>query len=338
MKYGLLFRVAAVAAATTVIAGCGGADPEPEAGQPAAPVPKLAVVATTPEIADFVRTIGGDAVSVTQIIKPNVDPHDYEPNPADMQAIATAKVLVKNGVGLEEWLDRTIESAGYTGPVVDSSTGVTLREGGHHHEDEHGHEEDEHGHEEEEEKHAEGEEEHDPHIWHDPRNAKIMVENIQKGLAAADPAQAGVFSTNLTAYAAELDKLDSENAAAWEKIAKADRKLVTDHDALGYYIQRYDLEFVGSVFSTAGNNAELSAKQVTDLVAKIKATGAKAVFAQSSLPPETAELIARQAGVKVVAGEDALYGDSLGGPGTPGETYLGAERHNTKTIVDALAG
>ena len=337
MKYGQrTFWTAAVAAAATVLAGCGsGTTGNTEA---AAGGTKLAVVATTPEVADFVRNIGGSDVAVTQIIKPNVDPHDYEPTPADLQAIATAKIVVKNGVGLEEWLDRTIESAGFKGTVVDSSQGVTLREGGHHEEEE-GHAEEEEGHAEEgaKEEHA-GEEEHDPHIWHDPRNAKIMVTNIQKGLAAAEPAKADAFTKNLTTYTAELDKLDAENAAAWAKIAPADRKLVTNHDAFGYYIGRYELEFVGSVIPSLDTSAELSAQQLTELVTKIKGTGTKAIFAESSLPPKTAEAIGQQAGVKVIAGEDALFGDSLGEPGTPEGTYLGAERHNTKTIVDALAG
>lgn len=317
-----------------MIAGCGSTTDDAAggaatAGSAAAATPKLAVVATTPEVADFVRNIGGADVDVTQIIKPNVDPHDYEPTPADLQAIAAAKLVVKSGVGLEEWLDRTIESAGFDGTVVDSSAGVKLREGGH----EHGHEEEAHA--EEEEEHAE---EHDPHIWHDPRNAKIMVTNIEKGLAAAEPAKASAFAANLTTYSAELDKLDKDNAAAWAKIPAADRKLVTNHDAFGYYIQRYDLEFVGSVIPSMDTSAELSAKQLNDLVAKIKSTGTKAIFAESSLPPKTAEAIAQQAGVKVVAGEDALFGDSLGAPGSPEGTYLGAERHNTEVLVEALAG
>jgi zinc/manganese transport system substrate-binding protein len=329
MKYAhRLVWTAAIAAATTAIAACGSETPSPGASS-AADGPKLAVVATTPEVADFVRNVGGADVTVTQIIKPNVDPHDYEPTPADLQAIATAKLVVKNGVGLEEWLDRTIESAGFTGTVVDSSQGVTLREGGHH--------EEEGEHAEEAGEHA-GEEEHDPHIWHDPRNAKTMVANIEKGLAAADPARADAFARNLAAYTAELDKLDSDNAAAWARIPKTDRKLVTNHDAFGYYIARYELEFVGSVIPSLDTSAELSAKQLTDLVAKIKATGTKAIFAESSLPPKTAEAIAQQAGVKVVAGEDALFGDSLGAPDSPEGTYLGAERHNTQVIVDALAG
>jgi zinc/manganese transport system substrate-binding protein len=268
---------------------------------------RLGVVATTPEVADFARTVGGEHVTVTQIIKVGVDPHEYEPTPADIQAIGTAAVVVENGVGLEKWLGQTISSAGFTGPVVGSSRGVTLRPD-------------------------------DPHIWHDPRNAEIMVGNIEKGLAAADPAHAADFATNRAAYTAELDKLDRDNEAAFAALPAADRKLVTDHDAFGYYIDRYHLEFVGSVIPSMDTSAELSARRLTDLVTKIRATGTKAIFTESSLPPKTAEAIARQAGVRVVGGEDALFGDSLGEPGTPEGTYLGAERHNTEVLTDALAG
>ncbi|GAA2703412.1 metal ABC transporter substrate-binding protein [Actinoplanes palleronii] len=306
-----LLRITAAAAALTVVAGCGAK----AAGSEPASTGALAVVATTPEVADFVRNIGGADVAVTQIIKPNVDPHEYEPTPADLQAIATAKVVVKSGVGLEEWLGTTITSAGFTGAVVDSSSGVTLREG-------------EEG----------GEHGPDPHIWHDPRNAKIMVTNIEKGLAAAEPGKAAAFAANLTAYTAQLDKLDADTAAAFATLPAQDRKLVTNHDAFGYYVARYQLQFVGSVIPSMDTSAELSGKQLTDLVAKIKATGTKAIFAESSLPPKTAEAIAQQAGVKVVAGEDALFGDSLGAAGTPEGSYLGAERHNTQVIVEALAG
>jgi zinc/manganese transport system substrate-binding protein len=301
------------AVALLSLAACGSGD----TGTAAAGPERLAVVATTPEVADFVRNIGGDRIDVTQIIKPNVDPHEYEPTPADIKAIGEAKVVVKNGVGLEEWLDRTIESAGFRGSVIDSSQGVTLREGGHAHA---------------EEEEAEEGEEHDPHIWHDPRNAKLMVANIEKGLTAAAPAEAAAFTANLSAYQAKLDKLDADNAAAFAKLTN--RKLVTNHDAFGYYVDRYDLEFVGSVIPSLDTSAELSAKQLSELVAKIKATGAKAIFAESSLPAKSAETIARQAGVKVVAGEDALYGDSLG----PDGTYLAAEEHNTRVIVEALGG
>ncbi|BCJ50397.1 metal ABC transporter substrate-binding protein [Actinoplanes sp. NBRC 14428] len=315
---------AATAAALVLLGACGSGGDDAAANSTSSSGTRLAVVATTPEVADFVRNVGGDDVAVTQVIKPNVDPHDYEPTPADLRAIGKAKIVVKNGVGLEEWLDRTIESAGFQGTVVDSSQGVTLREGGHEHE-------------EEGEEHAEGEE-HDPHIWHDPRNAKIMVATIEKALTAADPAHAATFAKNRTEYTAKIDKLDADNEAAFAKIPPAQRKLVTNHDAFGYYVDRYKLEFVGSVIPSLDTSAELSAQQLNDLVARIRATGTRAIFTESSLPPKSAEAIAQQAGVKVVGGEDALYGDSLGAEGTPQGTYLGAEQHNTRVITSALAG
>ena len=304
--------LAAGAVALGLLSACGTSDTAA-----AAESGTLAVVATTPEVADFVREVGGDQVAVTQIIKPNVDPHEYEPTPADIQAIGTAKLVVKNGVGLEKWLDQTIESAGYNGPVVDASQGFTLRKG-----------------DPGDEEMAAG----DPHIWHNPLNAKIMVADIEKGLAAADPSRAAVFARNEASYQARLDSLDAANLAAFAKVPADQRKLVTNHDAFGYYVDRYHLQFVGSVIPSMDTSAELSARQLQDLVAKIKATGTKAIFTESSLPPKSADAIAQQAGVKVIGGEDALYGDSLGAPGTPQGTYLGAEEHNTATIVAALGG
>ncbi|MEV4510388.1 metal ABC transporter substrate-binding protein [Dactylosporangium sp. NPDC049525] len=303
-------RTLAVAAALLSLAACG----EASTAQPATG-DRLAVVATTTQVADFARNIGGDRVTVTQILKPNIDPHDYEPTPADLTAIGAATVLVKSGVGVEAWLDGTVASAGFKGTLVDASTGVQVRQG-------------------------EGDEEKtgDPHIWHDPRNAKLMAQNIEKAFAAAAAKDAATFERNLADYSAKLDALDADIAAKIAKLPAGDRKLVTNHDAFGYYIDRYQLEFVGSIIPSFDTSAELSAKDVDDIVAKIKQTGAKAVFSESSLPPKTAEAIARQAGVKVVAGEDALYGDTLGPEGSAGDTYLKMMEHNTDTIVKALGG
>ncbi|MEU7692967.1 metal ABC transporter substrate-binding protein [Microbispora hainanensis] len=284
--------------------GCGGEDTSASSSDPARP---LRVVATTTQVADFARNVGGDRVSVHQLLRPNVDPHDYEPSPADMRAIAEADVLVKNGVGLEKWLDETISAAGFDGPVVDASQGVQIRDG-------------------------------DPHIWHDPLNAKTMVAAIEKGFAAADPGDAAVYQANQAAYDAKLDALDGEIARKIDSIPPDRRKLVTNHDAFGYYLDRYKLTFVGSIIPSFDTSAELSAKQVSDLVAKIRETGVAAVFSEASLPPKTAEAIGREAGVTVVAGEDALYGDSLGPEGSAGATYLQMEEHNTDTIVNALRG
>jgi ABC-type Zn uptake system ZnuABC Zn-binding protein ZnuA len=276
----------------------------------------LDVVATTTQVADFARNIGGDRVKVTQILKPNVDPHDYEPSPADVQAIAEADVVVESGVGLEKWLRPTIASSGFHGALVDSSKGVRVRAGDGTGEEAAG----------------------DPHIWHDPRNAKIMTRNIAAAFAAADTKDKAAFDRNLAAYDTRLDRLDTWIARQIDTVPAARRKLVTNHDAFGYYVDRYHLTFVGSIIPSFDTSAELSGKRLNDLVTKIKATGVTAIFSESSLPPKTAEAIGRQAGVRVEAGENSLYGDTLGPDGSPGATYLDMERHNTTTIVDALKG
>ncbi|CAO5160184.1 manganese/iron transport system substrate-binding protein [Frankia sp. AiPs1] len=274
---------------------------------------RVPVVATTSQVADFTRVVGGDRVTVTQILRPGVDPHDYEPTPADIAAIADAKVLVENGVGLESWLDDTIDASGFDGVKVDTSKGVTIRAG-----------------------QGDEEKDGDPHIWHDPLNAKIMVADIERGLAQAEPSAAAQFHANRVAYDTKLDALDADTRRQIATIPAPDRKLVTNHDAFGYYIARYGLTFVGSIIPSFDTSAELSGSNIRKLVAAIRQTGTKAVFSESSLPPRTARTIAAEAGVRVEAGEDSLYGDSLGPAGSEGDTYLHMEEHNTRTIVKAL--
>lgn len=275
---------------------------------------RLAVVATTTQVADFVRNIGGDRVTVTQILKPNVDPHDYEPSPADLQAVGDADLVVQNGVGLEKWLDQMIESAGFRGTRVDTSKGVEIRKG--------------HG--------EPAEEAGDPHIWNNPENAQTMSRTIAAAFAAKDPAHRATYEANLKTYTARLDQLDTWISGQIGSVPPDRRKLVTNHDALGYYVDRYGLTFVGSIIPSIDTSAELSGKQLTTLIGRIKATGVKAIFSESSLPPKAAEAIGRQTGVKVEAGEDSLYADTLGPAGSAGATYLEMERHNTITIVTAL--
>jgi ABC-type Zn uptake system ZnuABC Zn-binding protein ZnuA len=302
-------RIALLAAllAALVVAGCsasgGGAAGHPDGGG------RLRVVATTTQVADLAANVGGDRVRVTSLLKPNLDAHDYEPSPADIDAIAHADLVLENGVGLESWLHDTIASSGFRGPVVDTSQGVRLRQVGG---------------------------ETDPHIWQNPRNAQRMAANIEHALAKAEPADARAFQANLDAYTTQLQALDAEVQRQIDSLAN--KKLVTNHDAFGYYIDRYGLQFVGSVIPSFDTSAELSGRDVRDLVAKIKATKVRAVFSETSLPPKTAETIAREARVKVVEGEDALYGDSLGPPGSDGDTYLKMIRHNTRMIVSNLSG
>jgi manganese/iron transport system substrate-binding protein len=305
-------RIALLAAALAalLVAGCsgsGGGDSADGAGGPRGGA--LQVVATTTQVADFARSVGGDRVQVTSLLKPGVDAHDYEPSPADIATIARADVVLQNGVGLEEWLDDTISSSGFAGPVVDTSKGIQLRqvEGGD-----------------------------DPHIWQDPRNAQRMASTIEEALATAAPADTATFKANLAAYTDQLQSLDAEVERQIDSLAN--KRVVTNHDAFGYYLDRYGLVLIGSVIGSFDTSAELSGRELRDLVAKIKATGVKAIFSETTLPPKAAETIGREAGVKVVVGEDALYGDALGPPGSDGDTYLKMIRHNTATIVDNLSG
>ncbi len=290
----------------------------------------VAVVATTTQAGDFARVIGGDRVEITQILAPNVDPHDYEPSPADIKKIGDADVLVANGVGLEGWLAETLQTSGFHGKKITMVDGVAIHKGGEHPDGgrsgEGGRSGAEHG------KDAGG----DPHIWHDPTNAKIMVTNIERGFAAVDPEGAATYQGNLDTYITKLDELDRSNKEKIGAIPAERRKLVTNHDAFGYYTERYGITYVGSIIPSFDTSAELSGEDIDAIVKAIKNEGVTAVFSESSLPPRTAETIGREAGVKVVAGEGALYADTLGPQGSAGATYLDAERHNTDTIVAAL--
>jgi zinc/manganese transport system substrate-binding protein/manganese/iron transport system substrate-binding protein len=229
---------------------------------------------------DFARIVGGSRVEVRGVLRAGVDAHDFEPSPADILAIGDAEVVIQNGVELEEWFEDTIDSAAPRGEVVDASEGARIRP------------------------------DKNPHIWFDPRNAKVMVDNIADALVAADPSGRATYEANRRAYASELDRLDAEIAEQLSRLTN--KKFVSNHDAFAYYVDRYELEFVGSVIPSFDTQAELSSSDITDLVAKIEREGVKAVFSETSLPAKTAAAIAADAGVKIVDGEDALFGDSLG--------------------------
>jgi ABC-type Zn uptake system ZnuABC Zn-binding protein ZnuA len=299
--------LAAACLAALLVAGCSG--PGGATGARDGDRGRLRVVATTTQVADLAANVGGDRVRVSSLLKPGIDPHDYEPSPADIDALAHADLVLENGVGLEAWLSDTIDSSGFDGPVVDTSQGVRLRMVGGT---------------------------PDPHIWQNPRNAERMAANVERGLAAAEPSAAPAFQASLVAYTRQLQALDAEVQRQIDSLAN--RKLVTNHDAFGYYVDRYGLQFVGSVIPSFDTSAELSGRDIRDLVAKVRATKVKAIFSETSLPPRAAETIGREAGVKVVEGENALYGDTLGPPGSDGDTYLKMIRHNTATIVSNLSG
>lgn len=287
-------------------------DDYPEIKNPptVSPGQSVNVVATTTQVADFVRVIGGDRVDVVSLVKPGIDPHEYEPTPQDVQRLSQANLIAINGVGLEAYLSKLLEQAGGDKPVAVLSRGVKIRKGNL-----------------EQQKYG------DPHIWLNPLNVKLMVDNLADALAQVDPAGAGAYRANAAAYKQQLDALDQSIRQQIDTIPRDRRKMVTNHDAFGYYIDRYGLTFVGSVIPSLDSNAQPSAQQVAEIVRKIKQQKVPAVFTESSLNPKLEEQIARDAGVTVVA---TLYADSLGEPGSPAATYLGMMEANTQAIVEAL--
>lgn len=300
-------RPAAALAAASVLAllalaGCGAAS-GPGPGQ-------IAVVATTTQIGDWVRQVGGPAVSVDQVLRPNTDPHTYEPRPSDVEAAAGAALVFANGDNLDSWVGEIVEDSGSDAPVVDLGATVPDRLPG-------------------EDSGAEASR-YDPHWWHDPRNAEAAVRVIARRLAAADPSRRRLFERRAAAYEARLRALDRGIARCFAAIPARERRLVTDHDAFGYFAQRYGIDVVGAVIPSQTTEAQPSAKDLSELAKTIEEQGVTAIFPESSLSPKVAEAIARQTGASAGA---TLYGDTLGPEGSPGATYLSMEEAN----ADAMA-
>ncbi|MBI5947811.1 MAG: zinc ABC transporter substrate-binding protein [Chloroflexi bacterium] len=301
-----LAAIAPLAFVAAAFAACGGDGGGTGSGG-------VKVVATTAQVGALAREVAGDMARVTTLIPPGVDSHDFEASASDLKAIRDATLLLRNGIGLDDFLTPAIESAGGTKTVVTVTDGIELHPGA-------------------------GEvdgtsRDMDPHVWHDPLNARIMVANIAEALAAADPANADRYRANAAAYQATLDETDRQIRALIDGIPAANRKLVTNHDAFGYFIRRYGLTFVGAVIPSTSTQAEPSAKDIAALVDLIRKEQVKAIFAESSLDPKVAEQIAKDTGVKIV---DDLYGDSLGQPGSGAETVHGMLLANARKIAEAL--
>lgn len=336
--------IALAGLSTLALAACSG----PAAGTDASAAPTaegeaFTVVATTTQVADFTRELtGGLNVEVTQLLQPGTSAHGFEPTPADLVALGSADLVVSSGAGLEEWLDAAVSSSGYAGEVVDASANVTLS-GSHEHdhgeeahtEEEHTHAEgEEHSHEEEaheEEVHGEG----NPHTWTSPANAKLMAVEIATHLEELPGIDAAAVQANADAYDAELTELDTWIAANVDAVPEAERVVVTNHDALHYYLEQYGITFVGSIMPSFDDSAEPSAAEIDALIAEIKEHNVKAIFTETQLSPQNAETIAAQTGAKVFSGDEALATDALGEPGTPTGTYVGATVHNTQMIIDS---
>ena len=276
---------------------------------------KVSVVATTTQIGDFARQVGGNEVDVHQILSPNTDPHDYEPRPDDVTTTADAKIILTNGDNLDAWMDKVIDDSGSDARVVDLGAGVPMKLPGE----------------------SSGPEasQYDPHWWHDPRNAEEAVRQIAAQLSEVDLAGKAAFEANAATYEAKLKDLDAGVASCIDGVPPAERKLVTDHDAFGYFAERYGIDVVGAVIPSQTTQAQPNAQDLSDLVDVVKREGVQAIFPESSLSPKLAETIASQTGASA---DYTLYGDTLGPGDSTGGTYLHMEQANADQMVKGFTG
>ncbi|MCB0208297.1 MAG: zinc ABC transporter substrate-binding protein [Anaerolineae bacterium] len=292
---------------------------------------KLQVVATSNIIGDMIRNVSGDLVELTILMPPGSDPHAFQPAPQDAAAVADADVVFANGLNFEEFLDELIANAGGEAVAIRVANGVEAqafdKDDEEHAEDEHHEEGDEHS--EADHHHHDGV---DPHAWMTPYNALVYVYNIETALSALDPAHAETYQANAEAYKAQLEDLDRWVFEQVETIPPENREMVTDHDAFGYYADRYGLEIVGAVIPSYSTAAEPSAQEMAKLQEAIAEFDTPALFVGTSVNPTLAEQVAADTGTQLVP----LYTGSLGPAGSGAETYIDYIRYNTKAIVDAL--
>lgn len=277
----------------------------PGSAAPTADPDALRVVTTTTVFADIIHAVGGTRADVRSIIPPGVGPEDYEPKPDDARSLADAQLIVSNGVGLDDFLDRLLASGnGGTTPRLVLGEGLPTID-------------------------VDGEP--NPHFWLDPSIVKTgYLPKIVEALAALAPADRPTFEANAAAYATQLDALDAELTAEVARIPQANRKLVTFHDAFPYFARHFGFELVGVVVANVGQ--EPNAAELAALVEKVRATGVHAVFSEAQFNPKLAQTLAEEAGVEHVVSN--LYNDALGP--SPADSYLGLMRWNMQQIVEAL--
>lgn len=276
------------------------------------------VVASFSLLADWVRQVGGPRVQVESLVGPLGDAHVFQPSPAHARRLASARLVLAHGLGYEGWLERLLRNAAYRGAVVRVADGLpdplpaaaTPGHRGHDHGD------------------------LDPHTWQDVRNVMHAVRRIEEALCAADPPGCGDYRERAAQYQRQLQALDEEIRAAWAAIPPAQRKVVTSHQAFRYYGRAYGVTFLGAQgVSTA---SEPSAAAVGRLIRQIRAEGVRAVFVERLSDPRLVQRIAEEAGVR--PSSVPLYSDALSGPEGPAADYLSLMRHNTRAMVQAIAG
>jgi zinc/manganese transport system substrate-binding protein len=296
-------RIIAIAGSLAALMTAG-----PAAAQDSAPA-KLKVLATFSILADFVRNVGGDRVEVGTLVGPDSDAHVYAPAPADAKKVADSKVVITNGLGYEGWMNRLLKASGTKAPVVVATKGIKERKA----QDSHGHGG------------------ADPHAWQSVANAKVYVTNIRDALIAADPAGKSAYEANAAGYLAKLDTLDQEVKAAVAAIPAERRKIITTHDAFGYFEQAYGVAFIAP--QGVSTEAEPSARDIARIVTQVKKQKIPAVFLENITDPRLMERIAKETGARVGG---KLYSDALTGEKGDAPGYLELMRHNLKTLGAAL--
>jgi zinc/manganese transport system substrate-binding protein len=261
---------------------------------------KIAVTASFSILGDLVRIVGGERVAVTTLVGPNEDAHVFEPKPTDVKAIARTQLLVTNGLSFEPWANKLAKSAGYKGETVVASTGVKALPS-------------------------------DPHAWQNPNNVELYVRNIAAGLSKVDATGASTYQANAEAYVKELQALDAWAKAQFLEILVVKRKVITSHDAFGYFAAHYQIKFIAP--QGISTEAEPSAKQVAVLIKQIQREKIKAIFVENMSNPKLLAQLSKDAGATVGA---SLYADALSGPDKPGATYLQMMRHNVTQLAAGM--
>ena len=272
---------------------------------PACAQDRLHVVASFSILGDFVKNVGGDRINITTLVGSNGDVHVYTPAPVDAKKIADAQLMIINGFGLEGWLPRLLQASGGKAPIITATKGITPLRAGN---------------------------DADPHAWQSVANAKIYVANIRDALAAADPADAPIFRANADGYLEKLDALDREVRAAIAQIPPARRKVISTHDAFGYFAAAYGVEFVAP--DGVSTESEPSARDIAAIIRQVKTQKIPAVFLENISDPRLIQRIAAETGAKVGG---TLYSDSPTDEKGEAPTYIELVRHNIKTLTSALA-
>jgi len=273
---------------------------------------RLRVVATTTQVGEAARGVGGDDIALTVLLKPGAEAHEFELTPTAAAAIEKSDVILESGAGLETWLEGALATIGGEDRLHDMSAGVELRspddpaEAG----------------------------EIDPHYWLTAPNASRMVENVRDALSHVRPDLADAFAARAAEYQARLERADVEIRRLMAEIPPQRRGIVTNHDAFGYFMAEYGLHFIGSVFPSLDVSAEPDPRQLAELADTISSEGVTAIFSESAVNPKLARAIAAETGAQVV--NEPLYTDSLGPAGSGADTLDGMLLHDAQVIHDAL--